>query len=589
MPESNSAAIKNIPDFNTIYRANVVRKKELVALPRYSNNSEIKKEHFIQKKNVNQCKGSVGTGYISLGVEQTDENGNVIRDLKNNPILKERTTNGQFRRFIKEYPSAKEVFEKKNPGKNSHRDKEAFTSFIIAYEKQLRQSAYRAYHFGHFGTKPVVNDKNTGKYYLVMHLIEASELAKYLNNNKVSPFDKIKIAKNLAYEVNSLGDNIIHDDLKTDNFMLDTEKLSVRAIDFDHAQAIPPGETTVNSERIAIGFSAPEKLTSKGAPKPINKSSDIYSATATIIDIITNNPPGYYHERSITKILSNIKTFAGIKMSKAAHRRMRHLSKELSKPKYLLSEQSKQAFIKLCAKGLALSPDIRPSAQELFNMLESVSNEFSLHYCDTVITNPINTKLARMKEIDLDIFSYPETVALLNEINRFKAEPVLTSKKTKAFRRECEINIKIIENEAKFKSYLKQIDKKMEELVSNLGKDDIISETLNNLIGELKTGISDFTKKSAKEKVKSFQEFKNSNVNLLNSLEQNIDIKRKSEIKPIIGHILLLFTLVGTIPALASLNNRIKHGNYVFFNPKHKQVKQLYKALRHEPKLVLTI
>ncbi|NNM58953.1 MAG: hypothetical protein HKM04_03990 [Legionellales bacterium] len=537
---------KKTPEFMEIYEFNIEKINNTLILPRYSNDGKtIKYEHFIKKANEHAGKGSYGTGYLSLGVQQTDENGKPLKDLNGEFILKKETRNGGFARFIKEFASAAETFKQFYPGKNYAENKLAFDKW---YENRLLNYARNTYHNGHLGAKDIIKDQQTGNYYLIMHAIKGIELQKYMAENTVEPHDKIIIAKNIALANQFDADNsVIHDDYKPENFILNPETLGIRAIDYDLSNKMGEDGTAI-SEVGTIAFGAHEKLnTPKNQKTIVTKKSDVYSAVASIVDTVTglspktlfeikkasvnlgyntNNPLyelryfGNYSVQTPTIHFSQ-RNFNGIAMCCASLDRILALKQEIDKPSYLLSPKTKEQLVQLCARGLAIDPEIRPTSAELSEIMEHIASEFHINYFHQVISASFIQTLNDMRKKYPNIMQSEAIQSLILKLERMSHKEKISADAISDFKLQLSSALSVIEveNDLPWFTYLNNIKTKISLLEIKIAAGQFLPAVHEN-IQVLKLTQAKFSMLSNEQKIEGFDKFQQDIVRLITELDQ---------------------------------------------------------------------
>jgi serine/threonine protein kinase len=562
---------KRIPNFDKIEVVKLIKKPDgTVVLPRFTNDhTRIRHEHFQENSSVG--KGAYGTGFVSLGVQQVDDNKIPKTDSNGRPELKQETSRG-FRRFIKRYQSAREYHLKAT--KVDIRFSPNYAVHVQKYEDYLLKLAKNTYHNGELAAKALVKDEDTGEYYLVMHAIPGIELEKSISSLDNQPVEKIFIATNMALEVQRIGERgILHDDIKPENFMLDG--FLVRLIDFDHSTNLDNNDQAVSTIG-TLEFCPDEKLNvASGAKTIVTKKTDVFATVASIIDMLTGtkvahrfvdkvnaeeaNPLNILVQTILTNsyfatnawnrylgkdidiklffpfsgtdwgIFEN-KTFDGIAMSPASYDRIKGLESELfnsaNQDLYFLPRHRKNELISLLARGLAIDPNQRPTQEELCETLKKIAAEVKQAYLRERVFKPILNQIAKLKNTfphfgENESGSYLRS--LIKAMKDFSKKELVSNSDILAFEDFSSSLLIEINNRELFTQYLNTVSTKVNSLKEYTQQSSVkVSPDVSILIQALEDNIAAFNSKPTKTKATDFNEFKLKNQRLLGKIDEMI-------------------------------------------------------------------
>ncbi|MCX7952643.1 MAG: protein kinase [Deltaproteobacteria bacterium] len=177
---------------------------------------------------------------------------------------------------------------------------------------------------------------------LVLEYIEGLVLENFHRLNSLALKHKLKIALKVAKIVDALHRiNLIHNDIKPSNLLINPLSFDLTLVDFAHADLLDTRETVFKDFFVGTPvFLAPEAFLGY-----YSKKSDIYSLTATMYFIFENRMP--FQSEKLEQLYNEKKTV-----------------------KLIFHELDDNEVKFFVSQGLSPKPNARPSAQTLVDFLE---------------------------------------------------------------------------------------------------------------------------------------------------------------------------------------------------------------------------
>lgn len=147
---------------------------------------------------------------------------------------------------------------------------------------------------------------STGLPYLVMEFVDGLTIDRYCEDHQLGVRDRVALMRQVLEALAYVhGQLVIHRDLKPSNILVDSSG-SVKLLDFGTARLVDAGSATSITRTGVFAFTPEYASPEQVAGKPLEFSSDIYSAGVLLYRLLTGRAPYHFTGHSPAEIVETI-------------------------------------------------------------------------------------------------------------------------------------------------------------------------------------------------------------------------------------------------------------------------------------------